>query len=387
MLRSCLVFACILVFALTDALGSTLNIGLFADARPKQVTISNHWGDYAVFGDDVELTTLAAGTDKITAVNKEGSVQLLRGTTVLGTFRRVLIKRKKWGASFQITTRTPNRAQRIYKDNLVIAPWGSRLNCINSVYIEHYLPGVVLAESGIEARVEYYKVQSVIARTYALNNRRRHAGEGFHLCDQVHCQVNKGHTYMDSIVMGVKATKGMVLVDPDINLITASFFSNCGGQTMNSEDVWSKEVGYLRSRPDSFCLDMPHAHWDKEIPKEEWLRYLARHSNFAANDSVSMFAALNYHPEARETHFPTDSSLLLKKIRHDFALRSTHFHLEEKDDQNLMVKCHGFGHGVGLCQEGAMCMAEYGLKFNDILHYYYTDVHLIDLSVIDFFRE
>ena len=387
MLRNALIFLCLLLLFASNALASTLNIGLFTDARPQQVTVSNHWGGYTVFGDGVELATLEDAS-AIMAMSVEGSVQLTHHGKVVGTYKRVLVKRKKWGASFRISTRTPNRANRIYKDNLVIAPWGSRLNCINSVYIEHYLPGVVMAESGDEAMVEYYKVQSVIARTYALNNRRRHAGEGFNLCDQVHCQVHKGHTYHDSINTAVKATKSMVLVDPDINLITASFFSNCGGQTMNSEDVWTKRLSYLRSKPDSFCQDMPHAHWQKEIPKDEWLRYLARHSNFVPNDSTAVYAALNYHPEGRETHFPTtDSALLLKKIRMDFGLRSTHFHIDEKDEEHIVVNCHGFGHGVGLCQEGAMCMAEYGHKFNEILHYYYTNVHLIDLSVIDFFRE
>lgn len=386
MARYLLLVSLFLLLNLGNLLANTLNIGLFADARPAQVEVTNHWGGYTVIGDDAEVLTLQDGT-VLSASIHEGSVKLSVPGKELGTFRRVTIKRLKWGASFRIKTHSPGRATRIYKDNLVIAPWGSRLNCINNVFIEHYLPGVVLAESGVEAELEYYKVQSVIARTYALNNRRRHAGEGFHLCDQVHCQVHKGHTYMELINQAVKATRSMVLVDSEINLITASFFSNCGGQTMNSEDVWSKEVEYLRSRTDSFCLEMPHSHWDKEIAKEDWLHYLARHSNFVPNDTNAIYAALNYHPDCRETHFPTDSTLLLKKIRKDFDLRSTHFHIEEKDSTTIKVECRGFGHGVGLCQEGAMCMAEYGYKFNEILHYYYSDVHLIDLSVIDFFRE
>ena len=53
----------------------------------------------------------------------------------------------------------------------------------------------------------------------------------------------------------------------------------------------------------------------------------------------------------------------------------------------VVFKGRGFGHGVGLSQEGAMNMAERGYSFTEILHYYYDDVHLVDLSVIDFFKE
>jgi stage II sporulation protein D len=47
----------------------------------------------------------------------------------------------------------------------------------------------------------------------------------------------------------------------------------------------------------------------------------------------------------------------------------------------------GFGHGVGLCQEGAMNMANKGFKYDEIMLFYYTDVHLTHRSVIDFFRD
>ena len=53
----------------------------------------------------------------------------------------------------------------------------------------------------------------------------------------------------------------------------------------------------------------------------------------------------------------------------------------------VVLEGRGFGHGVGLCQEGAMRMAKSEHPYTDILHHYYTDVHLVDLSTLDFFRE
>ena len=70
----------------------------------------------------------------------------------------------------------------------------------------------------------------------------------------------------------------------------------------------------------------------------------------------------------------------------DLKLRSTYFSVRSEDDK-VILRGRGFGHGVGLCQEGAMRMAKADLSYTDILHHYYTDVHLVDLSMLEFFRE
>ena len=51
-----------------------------------------------------------------------------------------------------------------------------------------------------------------------------------------------------------------------------------------------------------------------------------------------------------------------------------------------MIEGKGFGHGAGLSQEGAIYMGELGFTYEDILHFYYNDVHIIDLQALDFFR-
>ena len=66
--------------------------------------------------------------------------------------------------------------------------------------------------------------------------------------------------------------------------------------------------------------------------------------------------------------------------------RSTYFNIRVEGEL-VVFEGSGFGHGVGLSQEGAMRMANLGYSYTEILHYYYTDVHLVDLAVIEFFRE
>ena len=71
----------------------------------------------------------------------------------------------------------------------------------------------------------------------------------------------------------------------------------------------------------------------------------------------------------------------LKNIRIDFKLKSTFFSLTCVGD-TVFMKGRGFGHGVGLCQEGAMRMVELGWSYLKIVQYYYRDVKIINFEDI-----
>ena len=96
---------------------------------------------------------------------------------------------------------------------------------------------------------------------------------------------------------------------------------------------------------------------------------------------------LGYCPSNRDLYFSTGKkNIPLTTLRRDFKLRSTYFCVEESKD-SVKIVGKGFGHGVGLSQEGAMKMAENGIKYTDILHFYYQDVHLVKLSIMDLFED
>lgn len=77
---------------------------------------------------------------------------------------------------------------------------------------------------------------------------------------------------------------------------------------------------------------------------------------------------------------PDGIGLPLKKIRDDFNLNSTFFSVCLKEDSILFVG-RGFGHGVGLCQEGAIEMAQLGFHCEEILHFYFRDTRVIDFNL------
>jgi len=67
--------------------------------------------------------------------------------------------------------------------------------------------------------------------------------------------------------------------------------------------------------------------------------------------------------------------LLLKDIREHLQLKSSWFHVEAQNG-SVVIRGHGYGHGLGMCQEGAMEMARVGYTYVDILMFYYKGLVL-----------
>ena len=370
------------------AIKEVINVGILWGNRPASSVVSIHTGSYTLYGDNQAVKQLTINQTMVLRI-AGGQVQVTSGGKVVGSYKSVRLKRNTWGSAFNLKAMSLATAKRTYNDNLKVSVYLNKLKLINNVYIEHYIGGVVEAESGSRETYEYYKVQAIIARTYVLSNLSKYAKFGFNVCDRVNSQVYKGmSTHNPDIIKATNATRGLVLVDSDINLIQAVFHSNSGGQTANSEDAWSKEVDYLRSIPDTFSLDQPHYNWKTFLEKEKWLSYLEKKYSYPVKDSVFLEYVLDYCPTERDRCLsPLAPNTLLKTIRIDWGFRSTFFSISEGEEgKYVYFEGRGFGHGVGLSQEGAMRMAELGIPYNKILKYYYKDTHLIHLSALDFFR-
>jgi stage II sporulation protein D len=368
------------------ALDRTMQIGLFRDRSISNVVIIGGRGGCTVYADGTYRGELGA--------TEELKVSVSGGKLEAGSLKLSITGAKQLefhcsGPTEHLRVRVPGTKvlERGYHGSLVLSPAGGSLQLVNRVPLEAYTAGVVQAEAGRGHHREYYKIQAVSCRTYALTNQRKHLMDGFELCDGVHCQVYHGRCRSDSIQKAVDATRSLVLVDADIRIIHATFHSNCGGETVNAEDLWSKSEPYLRATRDTFCLGAPHAKWKKTLSRSEWLGYLKRRHGLDTADSTRLNAVLHHEPQCRDLYLGnTMPGIPLKHVREDLKLRSTFFSVRSEGDK-VELSGRGFGHGVGLCQEGAMRMAKAGRSYMDILHHYFTDVHLVELSTLDFFKE
>ena len=363
-----------------------LSIRIFSQIKVQSFIIKSEIGNYSLWANGIEiLNTITNPLIKLTCIND--SIELKSADRLVGKFKRIKFSCADQDATFQIKMLLPERKPRLYQDNMLVDVEQGYLKCVNEIELDNYIGGVVQAESGRLSHPEFYKVQTILARTFALAHIQKHALEGFSLCDHTHCQAYFGKPTELNIIKSVFETKNKIVVDENLNLIEAAFHSNSGGQTLNSEDVWGSKLSYLRSVNDTFSLKMPNAKWERKIAKDDWLSYLKIKHNYPIDDEDAKLLAFNFKQDTRKPFLESNNiKVPLKIVRTDFQLKSTYFSIMPEGD-SLIFKGKGFGHGVGMCQEGAMRMAKLGYTYLDILNFYYQNTQLIDLRLLDFFKD
>lgn len=356
-----------------------ISISLFNDLNLNTVLVTPTQGDYRLITPKEEIKLVV---DQIIYLSRLGDSILVRdANSNLGTWSRVSIVGKSNEDEIRVKPILPSFPARKYHDNLSFYVDFNRLMTINMVDREKYIAGVVEAESGPNRDDEFYKAQALIARTFALGHLEKHKGEGFNLCDGTHCQAYKGIIGFDKgIYKATVETEGEVIVDTTKQFITAAFHSNCGGFTANSQDVWLTAKPYLVSVEDKFCTNTRNASWDVVITLKNWRIFLQ--SKGVDTTLLSDAKQYEFKTKERPVFYPIlNQKIPMTQIRSYFKLRSAFFSVNVRKTE-VRLSGRGYGHGVGLCQEGAMQMANRGWKYDKIINYYYKNVKIVDISEI-----
>lgn len=376
-----LIFTFATFFSVENANAIYLDVEIFHDQNIIEGSFATKSGKYKVIVDGNVTDPLLKGEEIMIKLIND-SIEFIKGGAIIGTYKKIELKGVSFINTFIFMAFTPNLGARFYDDNLVITTKNNHFQIINNVELEHYVAGVVQSESGgSNDNIEYFFVQAIISRTYALVNYLKHKEEGFNLCDGVHCQYYLGRCRNADIARAVARTSGDVIVDKNNKMISAAFHSNCGGQTVNSEDIWSIPTSYLKSITDSFCLNESNATWEYKMSQEKWLTFLKDKYNFPVDDTAMVRQALHFKQPTRAVNFVND--IPLKFIRNDLNLRSTFFSIQPVGD-TLVFQGRGYGHGVGLCQQGAINMVKQGFDYKDVIRHYYTDVRIIHYSELKY---
>ena len=377
-----------LCFAITS-LAQTINIGLFC-ANPKtKISFVPQNCNYLVVGDSTCIDTLKVGELYSVTSGNDSTVKMISINKTFGTYHQLVITALDSTGEIKFKALTTNGKDRFFTGDFKFKQYKEGLCVMNYLDIERYIEAVIESESGLGHSLEYYKVQAVISRTYARSNAFKHVKEeGFNLCDNTHCQAYKHKGKSNAtVIQAVRETKGIVIVDDSLRLITAAFHSNCGGQTSGSELVWNKPLPYLKSVNDSYCAGQLNSFWQKQMPLSEWL---AAMKSLGANisDDTNVKCLTGYTSSYRNYGLVCGNKTIpFKSIRAYFKLKSAFFNVSMLDASTVLLQGRGFGHGVGLCQEGAMRMAKSGKSYKEILTHYFTNTHIVSTSELKDFSE
>jgi len=279
-----------------------------------------------------------------------------------------------------------------YRGSVEVRSHGGKLWVINVLDVEDYLKGVVPCEIGSINRglFEVGKAQAVAARTYAYGHMGRHKELGFDVYATVKDQVYEGIGAESGIISdAIAQTRGMVITDHGLP-IDAKYHSTCGGMTADFNDAWPGQgPTYLTSVPCGLCSNSPHYTWQKLWSNHDFftqIRSRLPRAGVAIGDS-ELIKNIVLHRN-RKTQRVVMATIITDKnsykiginsIRTVFGddrdpgglLKSTWFSIKPATGDTIAVMGKGWGHGVGMCQFGAMEMARRGKSFKQILLHYY----------------
>jgi stage II sporulation protein D (peptidoglycan lytic transglycosylase) len=267
---------------------------------------------------------------------------------------------------------------------------------IREVSLEEYVTAAALSEvhpdnndAGVAERM--FELQSVIGRTYATTNRGRHGTEGFDLCSSTHCQLYEPARLRTSRWAAVaraaaQRTSGEVLWFAG-GPARVLFHADCGGRTSSAAAVWGGLApAYLSGTADDGPACGAHNEWKFET------RAAALRSALNDDPRTAVGAALDRIEVAGRDSAGRAEKILLRGTRTFVirgevfrevvtralgarSLRSTLFTVKQSRDV-FVFDGTGFGHGVGLCQAGALARLKAGASPEEVLEHYFPETSL-----------
>ncbi|MCR4435606.1 MAG: SpoIID/LytB domain-containing protein [Clostridiales bacterium] len=307
---------------------------------------------------------------------------------------------------------------------------GSDMTLINVVPLEQYLYGVVPAEIESYSHPEALKAQAVASRTYALKNLGKFKKWGFDLCNSVWDQLYKGYGVETKATnKAVDDTKGKSVVYNG-NVAEVFFFASSGGMTEDAKNVFGVDIPYLKSVDDKYeSAKSNHYSWEKTLTAED-IKGLMKKKGYDLGDILSVTVTktsnagrpvelvikgtkgekkfenddcryvfnLNSQWYSITTDVdvsvkgqgtdPVKTQLQAKKAMTSTGLKSIETTASGKGGLSVVdgsknkktismvpttykITGKGWGHGVGMSQEGAKGMASAGFKFDQILKHYF----------------
>jgi stage II sporulation protein D len=305
-----------------------------------------------------------------------------------------------------------------YRGELTLVATDSGVLAVNRLPVEEYLRGVVPLEIGPRTAAEHAAIeaQAVAARSYTYvrlggptgASRASPSGRPYDMVSTVDDQVYGGADAERPVTdAAVAATEGQVITYAG-RVVNAPYHSTCGGSTAEVSEVWYRQPSepYLRPVSDRipgsedryYCDASPRFRWSRSYDAASLSATLERYLRSYASvgpggvGAVRFVAPTGTTPSGRAAGLRIDTDRATYTLRGNdvrFVLRasggeilnSTYFSVEPSVGPNghvsqLTIRGTGYGHGIGMCQWGAIGRARAGQDYRTILRTYYPGTEL-----------
>ena len=316
----------------------------------------------------------------------------------------------------------------VISDNLFI---------VNEIGLESYLMSVATSEMSGECPISLLEAQTIAARSWIIaSEEQKHRALGIDACNDDCCQRYQGtKNISDSAQLAVNKTRGIFVTYND-EICDTRYSKSCGGISESNENVWGDvPKKYLRSIFDNKrnnAIDLSHKNnlqnWflkpqesycnNEHVNKNELKRYLGfvdeereyfrwqisySHEELTkiindkldkSFDSIVRLTPLKRGASGRITKLEIsgkkNDSLHKLVLYNEYDIRdalhpkflySSAFIINANsntlsDVEKITLSGGGWGHGVGLCQIGALGMSLNGKSSKEILKHYFSSIKI-----------
>jgi len=264
---------------------------------------------------------------------------------------------------------------RAYRGTISIHKVDSALTVINYVEIEDYIKGVIANEMLPSSDEEALKAQAVIIRSFGIYHILRYKDRLYSI--EANKILYKGKDTEDPrSSKAVEATRGEVVYYNDSLLLT-HFSTACGGFTEYAGNVWEASFIFPKPVDCPYCRSTKQYDWSKTLSKT-YIRQKLRGYGIEVKDIKAIL------PDRKSTFGGRITHLSVKEGAKEVTVKINDFRMAlgpdtiksgflniENQKENIAFAGKGWGHGAGLCQYGAVSMANLGYSYEAILSYYY----------------
>ncbi|MBI5360262.1 MAG: SpoIID/LytB domain-containing protein [Planctomycetes bacterium] len=267
----------------------------------------------------------------------------------------------------------------------------NKLAFCNIIDMETYLQSVVGSELTPSYPLQALIAQAIAARTYGLFEIKsaKISGRWFDLRDDTGSQAYNGiSSETVKTIEAVEQSRGVILIYND-GLFKAFYHSTCGGYTESVKDIFNEpEIPPLKGRKCNYCEISKFYEWNTALSKGDVTQMLLNAKLIPAG-SVSRIEitatlpsgranVLKLHLAGGKTAEKSVSAAEFRAALGATYLKSTYFVVEDLGNA-FRFYGRGYGHGAGMCQMGAVGMAESAISAIDILQYYYPFSQMVKI--------
>ena len=310
----------------------TVRIGVFGLFHPTELSVAPPPGSSLVIEKDGGSVTM----NQAVHVRLAGDRVQLLAQGVSWRVTRVHFHARDGGLT-DLVLSVPGKIRRRYRGTLEIVSNRGELVPIVTMDLELAVASAVAAESPPGAPLEALKAQAVATRSFLVVHGSGH--KLFDFCDTTHCQFLRQPPPPNSLAArAARETRGMVLTYLG-SPFSAMFASSCGGSTKTLAELGLPARDYPYFPVDCLYCRRNADRWTRKVPgKVEGER----------------------------------GRLELDRQHGWSALPGNHYSVKDTDE-GIVIEGAGQGHGLGLCQMGAVGMAAEGKSFREILDHYYPN--------------